>query len=145
MGGEMNKQKGFTLIEVLVVVVIVGVLAALIIPRFLTAPEKAIVAEANQMLGTLIRAQQAAMDVGGPFVAISDNTTAVTWQKLNLNTPGAAVVSGNGAKFSYTCASNACTALRSGATNKGVTRTTAGVWSCGSEYTTMAYGGCTLG
>ena len=53
----MKRQKGFTLIEVLIVVVILGVLAALIIPRFLNAPEKAIVAEANQLLGSLIRAQ----------------------------------------------------------------------------------------
>jgi prepilin-type N-terminal cleavage/methylation domain-containing protein len=140
----MKRKKGFTLIEVLIVVVIIGVLAALIIPRFLTAPEKAIVAEANQMIGTLIRAQQANIDTGGSFVTIADNTTAVSWNKLQLNTPGAAVISGAGAKFSYTCTSPVCTATRSGAAAKSVGRNLSGAWTCGTEYTAMSYGGCTL-
>ena len=38
----MNKQrKGFTLIEMLIVVVIVGILAALLIPQFITSVQKA--------------------------------------------------------------------------------------------------------
>ena len=137
-------SRGFTLIEVLIVVVIIGVLAALIIPRFLTAPEKAIVAEANQLLGSLIRAEQANIDIGSPFVAITDNATAATWNKLSLQPPGASVQSGAGAKFTYTCTSPDCSAVRSGTATKSVGVNLTGTWSCGTDYTKLSYGGCTL-
>ncbi|MFH1800193.1 MAG: prepilin-type N-terminal cleavage/methylation domain-containing protein [Candidatus Omnitrophota bacterium] len=138
-------SRGFTLIEVLIVVVIIGVLAALIIPRFLTAPEKAIVAEANQMLGSIIRAQQANIDTGGTFITLTDNATTATWNKLGMQQPNAAVVSGAGAKFNYTCTTPNCTAARTGTAAKSVGVNLGGTWTCGSDYTLLAYGGCTLG
>lgn len=36
-----SNQRGFTLIEIMVVVVILGILAALVVPRFLDRPEEA--------------------------------------------------------------------------------------------------------
>ena len=41
MKNMLHKQQGFTLIEVMVVVVILGILAALVVPRFLDRPEEA--------------------------------------------------------------------------------------------------------
>jgi prepilin-type N-terminal cleavage/methylation domain-containing protein len=138
MKGRSGKQKGFTLIEVLIVVVIIGVLAALIIPRFLTAPEKAIVAEANQMLGSLVRAEQAVIDLGGTFVGSGALSTA-NWTSLGLNTPTAS-------KFSYSCTTPSCTASRtvSAVASTAVLNSVTQGWSCTGSYTTLTNGGCTV-
>lgn len=44
----MNKQRGFTLIEIMVVVVILGVLAAFIVPQILSRPDEAKMIKAQQ-------------------------------------------------------------------------------------------------
>ncbi len=42
-----NKQSGFTLIEIMVVVVIIGILASVVVPRIMDNPDKARVAKAK--------------------------------------------------------------------------------------------------
>lgn len=49
----MNKQSGFTLIEIMVVVVILGVLGALIVPNIISAPDEARVAAAKSDIGAI--------------------------------------------------------------------------------------------
>lgn len=52
----MKRQSGFTLIEVMVVIVILGVLAALIVPKIMSRPDEARVVAARQDVASLMQA-----------------------------------------------------------------------------------------
>ncbi|MCX5657502.1 MAG: prepilin-type N-terminal cleavage/methylation domain-containing protein [Candidatus Omnitrophica bacterium] len=47
------KKKGFTLLEVLVVIIIIGILAALALPQYMKTIKKARIAEAASNIGSL--------------------------------------------------------------------------------------------
>lgn len=53
---SVHRQLGFSLIEVMVVVVIIGVLAALIVPNVMERPDQARRVAARQDIGTLMQA-----------------------------------------------------------------------------------------
>ncbi len=54
-----GKQQGFTLIEIMVVVVIIGILASVVVPRIMDNPDKARTAKAKND----IRALESALDI----------------------------------------------------------------------------------
>ena len=81
-----TEKKGFTLAEVLIVVVIIGVLAALIIPRFTGQSERAVVAEAVSMLSAIRQAEEA--------YNLGNGSYTNDLNLLDINIPG-------GIKFGY--------------------------------------------
>ena len=70
-----NNVRGFTLIEVMVVVVILGILASLIIPKIMSRPEQARLIKAKQD----IQAIQSALDL----YQLDNATYPTTQQGLN--------------------------------------------------------------
>ena len=52
----MSRQRGFSLIEIMVVVVIMGVMAALIVPNLMDRPDQARAVAARQDVGALMQA-----------------------------------------------------------------------------------------
>ena len=89
------KKQGFTLIELMVVIVIIGVLASLAIPRFTEASAKAKVAEAPRVIASFESAYLAAVAETGTVSSLDDlifNVTAVNsdskWWAYGATTAG---------------------------------------------------------
>ncbi|MDO9318578.1 MAG: type II secretion system major pseudopilin GspG [Gammaproteobacteria bacterium] len=56
MHKNSNRQQGFTLLELMVVVVILGILAALVVPKIISRPDDARVMAARQDIASIMQA-----------------------------------------------------------------------------------------
>ena len=94
MFSRARNRKGFTLIELMIVVVIIGILAALAIPRFMRTSGKAKKAEAKTVLKQLFQLESAYYQEHDAFIAAA-NTAALVATNLGFDDPGA------DARYSY--------------------------------------------
>jgi type IV pilus assembly protein PilA len=85
---SFRKQEGFTLIELMIVVAIIGILAAIAIPNFLTYQMKSRTSEAKVNLGAIKTSEIAFQGERGCFISAAGpaaaatvpvGTTAVAW------------------------------------------------------------------
>ena len=88
-----SKKHGFTLVELAVVVVIIGVLAAFAVPRFLAAVERSKAAEAFNYLSAVQSAQERYHARQGTYAAMVTDLdikfSALKYFALGVIAPGA--------------------------------------------------------
>ena len=76
----MKNKKGFTLIELMIVVAIIGILAAIAIPDFLKFQAKAKQSEAKQNLGAVFTCQVAYFGENNTYAGGVSAFTLMNWQ-----------------------------------------------------------------
>ena len=88
MLSRFYNRKGFTLIELMIVVVIIGILAALAIPRFMQTSGKAKKSEAKTVLKQLYQLERAYFQEHDVYVA-GATTADLVASDLGFDDPGA--------------------------------------------------------
>ena len=101
------KRNGFTLVEILIVIVILAVLASLVLPRMLAQPERVLVGEAFNYLGVIRRTQENMVGIlqgswlGGSCAPGGTGDTG--WQDMGMG------VVPSTSSFGYSCTAGAYT------------------------------------
>jgi type IV pilus assembly protein PilA len=86
---HLNKKKadkGFTLVELLVVIVIIGILTAIALPSFLNQTAKAKQAEAKQNVSTVLKTQQSWRTENSAFTTSFDSLALGTLSDASAST-----------------------------------------------------------
>jgi len=102
-------RKGFTLVELIIVIIIVGILASIGISQYTKVIEKGRAAEARTVLGNLRSAEVAEMNENGAYVAVAGLSVGAPTGCLATHYFSYACVAGAGAGAG-TCTATRCTA-----------------------------------
>lgn len=78
-----NKQQGFTIVELLIVIVVIGILAALVVTTFSGIQQKARDKERQTDIGALHSQLEAYYAQNGSYPALADVNDS-TWRTTNL-------------------------------------------------------------
>jgi type II secretion system protein G len=103
MLARKGSHKGFTLVEILIVVVILGILAAIVIPQFTNASETARASSVTSQLQS-IRSQLELYQVqhnGGYPTLAQMSAGADDWDVMTLATDGSGTTGAAGAAFPF--------------------------------------------
>ena len=79
------KESGFTLTEILIVVVILAILAALVLPRFSPQGERARASEATAILSSIRQGEEAYFLENGVYLAFTGTST--NWGSVGMQNP----------------------------------------------------------
>ena len=97
----MFKGEGFPLLELMVVIIVIGILASLAIPRFIRTAERSRAAEALGQLGTIRGSMQR-------YYVYDQSYAGATLTNIDIDNPNSATVYPN-RLFSYTLSAAAST------------------------------------
>jgi prepilin-type N-terminal cleavage/methylation domain-containing protein len=104
-----RNEKGFTLVELMIVVVIIGILAAIAIPKFSNMIGKTKTAEAKTILGSIIQLETTYWNTNSSYVNF---TAGNSCPQIGFNKPEGANV-----RFTYSFADSIATAAEAVDTN----------------------------
>ncbi|MFA5088326.1 MAG: prepilin-type N-terminal cleavage/methylation domain-containing protein [Candidatus Omnitrophota bacterium] len=95
---KMTNKSGFTLLEIIIVVIIIGVLASLALPRFLNTVEASRAGEALQNISAIRGALARCQLINGSYVPCADS-----WNNLDISNP----TNAPGTHFTYSITAGA--------------------------------------
>jgi len=105
----MRNQKGFTLIELMVVVVIIGVLAAIAVPRFIGAAKRARVRACTADVRLLTEGLGLYITDKGSYPPTSNYDSLRTALVPYVTIPAGSLATGVAASFQYTASADTFT------------------------------------